>query len=105
MIRSVQAYVSLVGSAVSVRKYCFILCPGGRWKATRLKHTLFGLPIRQANLGKFLGVTIECRLFWRQAVESLGASLVPRLNVVRGISGTYWEVTRRLRFGCIGRSS
>lgn len=70
VIRFVQASLFSVGLTVGAEKSCFNLFPGRQQQTLRLRLTIGGLPIRQANRAKFDGVTIDRKLIWRQVMES-----------------------------------
>lgn len=89
-VLSVKSYLQGVGLTLSVEKSGFVLFPGRGRRYARLSIDLDQSCLRQVNHIRFLGVTIDSRLQWRRAVDSIVASLSSRLNVLRRVASEQW---------------
>ncbi|XP_049513220.1 uncharacterized protein LOC125940748 [Dermacentor silvarum] len=89
-ISTIKRHLSTLGLSLSAEKSAFMLFPGVRRKSTRLTLNIRGHSILRATHIRFLGVTIDSKLLWRRAVESVVAASVQRVNALRRLAGVRW---------------
>lgn len=89
-----QKWCDTWGFEISTNKTIAILFENGNVKRNNMELTLRGQKIRFEDSAKFLGVTFDRKLTWKQHVNNTVDKCRKRLTLMKSLKGTTWGADR-----------
>ena len=67
-----------------------------RYRDVNCKLKIYGQEIEMVSHHKYLGMTFDRSLTWKQHIIELKSSLINKINILKAISGVGWGADRHI---------